>query len=317
MSEKSYHFYIGIDVSKAHLDAATRAGEKTQRVANNNKGFKQLIKLIPNKLDSLVIMEASGGYEKGLATYLKKQGYSVAIVNAKRIRDYAKAAGKLAKTDGIDAQMIKRYGETFNPNPQFLEVPEQEILQACAKRRAQVIKMLTMEKQHLEIVSPEIKKRILKHIKILEQECAELDKEQEATVKQNPVLQEKVNQLDSIIGVGKITALNVVTQLPELGKLTAKEIAALAGVAPFNRDSGLSRGKRSTWGGRAALRSTLYMAVLSAKKFNPAIKLFYDRLLAKGKAKKVALVACMRKLIIIMNTLIKTGQTWHNVLEKI
>jgi transposase len=213
--------------------------------------------------------------------------------------------------------MIRSYGETCKPNPQPLETPEQEILQACAKRRGQVIKMLTLEKQHLEIVNPKIKKRILKHIKMLEKELAELDKEQEDTVSQNPVLQEKINQLDSIIGVGKITALNIVTQLPELGKLTSKEIAAIAGVAPFNRDSGLSRGKRSIWGGRAVLCSTLYMAALSAKKFNPAIKLFYDRLLARGKAKKVALVACMRKLIIIMNTLIKTGQTWCNVLEKI
>jgi transposase len=235
----------------------------------------------------------------------------VAIVNAKRVRDYAKAAGRLAKTDTIDAMMIMKYGQAFNPIPQALESQIEEHLGDCANRRAQVIQMLTMEKQHLETTSIKIKKHILKHIVVLEKELDLIEKDQKEIVNQDASLKEKVSRLDEIKGVGEITAINVITYLPELGKLTNKEVAAISGVAPFNRDSGTMRGKRTTWGGRSALRSALYMAILSARRCNPALKIFYDRLIAKGKAKKVAMVACMRKLIIIMNAMIRDGQPWR------
>lgn len=311
MSERSYDFYMGIDVSKKQLDVAINTRPTVLGFGNEVAGFKELIKLLPDKGHSLVIMEASGGYEKEAATWLKRQGYPVAIVNAKRVRDYAKAAGRLAKTDAIDAQIIMKYGQTFNPMPQAIESQTQEHLEDCANRRAQVIKMLTMEKQHLETASIKIKKRILKHIVVLEKEIEMIEKDQKEIANKDVDLKEKISQLDEIKGVGEITAINVITYLPELGKLTSKEVAAIAGVAPFNRDSGTMRGKRTTWGGRSALRSALYMAVLSARRCNPALKIFYDRLVAKDKAKKVAMVACMRKLIIIMNAMMRDGQPWR------
>jgi transposase len=311
MNEKSHDFYIGIDVSKKYLDVAINTTNAVSQFTNDVLGLKKLIKRLPDKSRSLVIMEASGGYEKESVKWLKKQGYSVAIVNAKRVRDYAKAAGKLAKTDNIDAQMILKYGQTFNPIPQALESQRQEDLESYANRRDQIIKMLTMEKQHLEAADPKMKKPILKHMKALEKELALIEKRQEEAVKQDPDLKEKVDRLNEIKGVGEITAINVMTHLPELGKLTSKEVAAMVGVAPFNRDSGTMRGKRTIWGGRSAVRKVLYMAALSAKKFNPTLKIFYDRLIAKGKAKKVAIVACMRKLIIIMNAMIRDGSTWQ------
>lgn len=292
------------------MDVAISDVKGVFQCKNNINDFKKLLKLLPVKEKSLVIMEASGGYEKALAKWLKQQGFLVAVVNAKRVRDYAKAAGQLAKTDTIDAQMIMRYGQAFNPKPQALESQLQVSLDEVTKRRAQIIKLITMEKQHLEMTSDKIKKRILKHIKILEKELDEIENEQLSIVSEDVALVEKIERLDEIKGVGKVTALTVVTQLPELGNLTNKEVAALAGVAPFNRDSGSMRGKRITWGGRSILRSALYMAVLSAKKHNPAIKVFYDRLLSKGKAKKVAIVACMRKLLIVMNAMIRDGQRW-------
>lgn len=317
MSEKSYNFYMGIDVSKKQLDIALSTSNTLLAFANDVAGLKKLIKLLPDKSHSLIVMEASGGYEKEAVKWLKTQGYSVAIVNAKRIRDYAKAAGKLAKTDAIDAQMIMKYGQVFNPIPQAVESPIQEHLGACVNRRAQVIKMLTMEKQHLETASVNIKKRILKHLRMLEKEIELIEKDQQEIANQDADLKEKISRLDEIKGVGEITAINVIAHLPELGKLSRKEVAAIAGVAPFNRDSGTMRGKRTTWGGRSALRSALYMAVLSASRCNPALKIFYDRLVAKGKAKKVAMVACMRKLIIIMNAMIRDGQPWRATLKSV
>jgi transposase len=310
MSQKLYDCYVGIDVSKKQLDVVINTNNYLC-VANDESGFKKLNRWLSNKINTLVVMEASGGYEKSVAKWLKQEGYSVAVVNAKRVRDYAKAAGKLAKTDSIDAQMIMKYGQAFNPKPQALASQLQEELADYASRRAQVVKMIAMEKHHLEAGSDKMKKLIRKHIQVLEKEVACIEKEQEEIIKKDADLEKKLNQLDAIKGVGKITAIHVITQLPELGTLTKKEVAAIAGVAPFNRDSGMMRGQRTVWGGRTILRSALYMAVLSAKKSNPALKIFYERLVAAGKAKKVAIVACMRKLIIIMNAMMRDGQPWR------
>ena len=310
MNNNKYNFHIGVDVSKKSLDISIE-GRKVFQVENNAAGYKEFLKQIPKDESVLVIMEASGGYERNAAHWLTEKGLSVAIVNAKRVRDYAKAAGRLAKTDGIDAGIIMQYGQTFNPKPQVMQKQELENLDMLTKRRAQVVRLITLEKQHLESAPEKMKRRIEKHIKELQKDLKAIELEQEEAIKKDESLVEKMERIDEIQGVGKVTAITVLTELPEIGRLTKKEVAALTGVAPFNRDSGMLRGKRTTYGGRQVLRAVLYMAVLSAKKHNPVLKAFYDRLVAAGKAKKVAIVACMRKLIIIINAMIKNGQRWQ------
>jgi transposase len=316
MMEKRYSFYIGIDVAKATLDVAISGAQKVLQFENTELGLKEMLKILPFHAKSLVIMEASGGYEKFPADWLRQRNFKVAIVNAKRVRDFAKASGKLAKTDKIDGQIIMNYGETFEPLCQPMQSELQETLSYLSKRRNQLIKLLTMEKQHLESMQDKgIKKKIVKHIKQLEKQLAEVEEKQRELIQTDAKLQENIQKLEKIKGVGKVTAMTVILELPELGKVTHKEVAALAGVAPFNKDSGNKQGKREIWGGRALLRSSLYMAILSAVKYNPPIRDFYRHLLAKGKPKKVAMVACMRKLIITMNAMIKNKTEWMPILN--
>lgn len=310
MYENAYKFYVGIDVSKATLDVTISKSTSILQFSNDQDGLKELIKILPSKKYSLIVLEATGGYEKLTATYLRRKKFNVAVVNAKRVRDFAKASGKLAKTDNIDAKVIMMFGRAFNPTPQVLASEEEDTRQQSINRRAQLVRIIAMEKQHLEHSSALFKKSINKHICFLEKELASLDDSLKKQFNQDPIMKDKLIRLDEIKGVGFVTAMNVLIHMPELGKLTSKEVSALAGVAPFNKDSGQSKGKREIWGGRAPVRAALYMAVLSARNFNPAIRRFYDRLLAKGKLKKVAMVACMRKLIIIMNAMLRDGTRW-------
>lgn len=310
MSENAYKFYVGIDVSKATLDVAITNNQSLLKFSNNEDGLKDLIKNFPPKKSSLIILEATGGYEKLVANYLRQKKFNVAVVNAKRVRDFAKASGKLAKTDGIDARVIMMFGRAFNPAPQPLISKEADLLQQNINRRDQVVRMIAMEKQHLEHVTDAIRKSINKHIRFLEKELELVENVLKELFSQDVILKDKLERFDEIKGVGVVTAMNILTHMPELGKLSHKEVSALAGVAPFNKDSGQSKGKREIWGGRAPVRAALYMAALSARKFNPALKKFYDRLLANGKLKKVAIVACMRKLIIIMNAMLRDGTRW-------
>jgi transposase len=309
MSDQMYKFYIGIDVSKHKLDVAISDDDCLQ-VENSEIGFKELIKKLPNKKRTLITLEASGGYEKLVANYLRHKKFDVAVVNAKRVRDFAKASGKLAKTDHIDANAIRAFAKAFNPKPQSLTTPIEEERVDALNRRGQLIKMITTEKNHLEQASKNYHRSIKKHIQFLEEEVAKIDRSLEEKISEDTELKERVEKLDAIKGVGKITAMNVLLHMPELGQLSAKEASALAGVAPYNHDSGQMKGKRQIRGGRAPVRTALYMAILSARKFNPAIKKFYDRLIQKGKLKKVAMVACMRKLIIIMNAMMRDGSEW-------
>ena len=312
MTKNAYKFYIGVDISKAKLDVALGNNNSLLQVSNDQQGLKELIKQLPAKKRSLIIMEASGGYEKYAANYLRERKFNVAVINAKRVRDFAKASGKLAKTDSIDANVIMEFGKAFNPTPQALASPEEDLRLQNINRRAQLVRLITMEKQHSEQASDVHKKGIKKHIRFLEKELTAIEDSLKEQFKQDPVMQDKLARLDDIKGVGEVTAMNILIHLPELGQLTPKQISALAGVAPFNKDSGLMKGKRMIWGGRAQVRAALYMAALSAKKSNAALKRFYDRLVAKGKVKKVALVACMRKLIIIMNAMIRDNSTWQS-----
>ena len=311
MTDNLNKFHIGIDVSKSKLDVSMSNSASILQFSNDQNGLKELTKILPSKKYSLIVLEATGGYEKLAANYLRRKKFKVAVVNAKRVRDFAKASGKLAKTDNIDAMIIMMFGRAFNPLPQPLVSEEEDTRQQSINRRAQLVRIIAMEKQHLEHSSDLIKKSINKHIRFLEKELASLDDSLKEQFNQDPILKDKLARLDEIKGVGFVTAMNVLIHMPELGKLTSKEVSALAGVAPFNKDSGQSKGKREIWGGRAPVRAALYMAVLTARKFNPALKRFYDRLIERGKLKKVAMVACMRKLIIIMNAMLRDGTRWE------
>jgi|688.fasta_scaffold416939_1 transposase len=309
MPKKTFKFYIGIDVSKSHLDVAI-SDEVVYHVANNEAGWEEIIKVLPAKKKSLIVLEATGGYEQSITNYLKKKQFNVAIVNAKRVRDFARACGKLAKTDKIDAITIMNFAKAINPEPQVLASEHESLRTQLVKRRTQIVKLIAVEKQHLEHASRLQADSIERHIEYLKEELASLEEKLDAECSQDADLQEKAQRLQAIEGVGKITSLSVLMLIPELGQLSSKAMSALVGVAPFNKDSGQRVGKRSTWGGRSQVRASLYMAVLSAKKHNPVIKRFFERLIANGKAKKVALVACMRKLIIIINAMIRDGSCW-------
>ena len=259
-----------------------------------------------------MVMEATGGYEKPLAHFLQGQGVAVSIVNAKRVRDYAKALGLLAKNDVIDAKVIRMFADAVNPKLLPTASDTQQALDAQVHRREQLVKQRAMEKQHLETVGNKDAVRSIKRtIAFLDKEIERIEKAIKALIKTDPTLTEKVDRLSGIKGIGDITALTLIADLPELGELTNKEISALVGVAPFCRDSGTQKGKRTTWGGRIQVRSILYMAALSAVQYNPPLKAFYNRLLMKGKTKKVALVACMRKLLTVANSMLRNNTEWN------
>lgn len=311
MTDKIYKFHIGIDVAKKKLDVAMSHSPVPYQVTNDEVGLKELAKLITSKKHSLIVLEASGGYEQLTANYLRRKKFNVAIVNAKRVRDYAKASGTFAKTDGIDAKVIMNFAKAFNPKPQPLPSEDERTRVAYLNRRTQLVKMIAIEKQHLDKADTSLRRFIEKHIKYLELQLAKIEDALKIKIKNDPLLKDKIERLTAIQGVGEVTALNVLLNMPELGQLTPGESSALAGVAPYNRDSGQMRGKREIWGGRAPVRSALYMAVLSARKYNPIIKAFYEHLIKMGKMKMVAIVACMRKLITIMNAIIRDNSSWQ------
>lgn len=286
--------------------------QKTASFENNLAGFKPLLKELKNKSQTRVVMEATGGYEKPLAHFLQSQGLAVSIVNAKRVRDYAKALGRLAKNDRLDAEVIRLFAEAVNPHVLATSSDTQQALDALVHRREQLVKQRAMEKQHAETVGhKEAVRSIKRTIDYLDKEIRRIEQAIKALIDAEPALTEKVERLSAVKGIGDISALTLIADLPELGQLTNKEISALIGVAPFCRDSGTLKGKRTTWGGRAQVRSILYMAALSAVQFNPPIKTFYNRLVKNGKTKKVALVAAMRKLLITLNSMLRNNTEWN------
>lgn len=311
MTNKTYSFNVGVDISKQKLDVSF-SDQKTASFENNFAGFKQLLKELKNKSQTRVVMEATGGYEKPLALFLQSQGIAVSIVNAKRVRDYAKALGRLAKNDRLDAEVIRLFAEAVNPQVLATSSDTQQALDALVRRREQLVKQRTMEKQHAETVgNKEAVRSIKRTIDFLDKEIARIEQAIKALINADSALVEKVDRLSAVKGIGDITALTLIADLPELGQITNKEISALVGVAPFCRDSGTLKGKRTTWGGRTQVRSILYMAALSAVQFNPPIKTFYNRLVKNGKTKKVALVASMRKLLIIINSMLRNNSDWN------
>lgn len=311
MTNKTYLINVGVDISKLKLDVAL-SDQQAASFDNNQKGFECFLKALKNQSETRVVMEATGGYEKPLARFLHSQGIAVSIVNAKRVRDYAKALGKLAKNDRIDAEVIRLFAEAVDPSVMATPSDTQQSLDALVHRREQLVKQRAMEKQHLETVGhKEAVRSIKRTLAYLDKEIKRIEQAIKALIDAEPTLTEKVERLSAVKGIGDISALTLIADLPELGLLTNKEISALVGVAPFCRDSGTLKGKRTTWGGRAQVRSILYMATLSAVQFNPPIKAFYSRLIKNGKTKKVALVAAMRKLLITLNSMLRNNTEWN------
>ena len=302
---------IGIDVGKEKLDVGVN-DEKRVRVWNNDPaGRAELSDWVEQQKPDLVVVEASGGYEAALVSELVARGQAVALVNPTRVRAFARAEGILAKTDKLDARVIARFGATMKPQARARREEEQVKLNEKITRRRQLVLMLTAEKNRLHTASPTMREHITNHIVWLQAEIEALEQQISQAIKANPAWTETAKRVDSAPGIGFITAATLVSDLPELGQLNRQQIAALVGVAPFNQDSGKHRGKRRIFGGRSSVRSVLYMATLSAIRHNPVIKEFYQRLLDKGKLKKVALTACMRKLLVILNTMVKSGQDWN------
>ena len=302
----SAQIFVGIDVSKDKLDVAVGSEGDLFQVTNDDSGHAELLARLREVKPALVVLEASGGYETMVAGALWNGGLNVAIVNPRQVRDFAKGMGKLAKTDAIDARLLALFGEKV---PIEVRAPLDEQareLQAMVLRRRQLIEMLTMEKNRRALVpGGQARKSLDKHIAWLEEAIRRASTDIDQAVRQSPMWRETEDLLRSVKGIGGVTARTLLAELPELGKLNRKKIAALVGVAPFNRDSGVFKGKRTIQGGRAHVRTVLYMAALTAARCNPVIRPLYQRLIARGKEKKVALVACIRKLLTILTAMMR------------
>lgn len=303
--------YVGIDIAKAELEVACRPGNETWTVANHAAGWADLVARLQPLQPARIVLEATGGLEVPLVAELALHHLPVVVVNPRQVRDFAKALGQLAKSDRLDARVLAHFAQAVQPALRPLPSAEEAQLAALVTRRRQVVEMLVAEKNRLNRSRPELAARVRKHITWLEQELAELDDEIGRWLQQSPVWREQEDLLRSVPGVGSVTAQTLLAELPELGRLNRKQIAALVGVAPFNHDSGRQRGRRVIWGGRAQVRAVLYMAALSASRHNPVIRAFYLRLCQAGKKPKVALTACMRKLLTILNAILRAAQPWR------
>jgi transposase len=304
--------FVGIDVSKDRLDVAARPSGESWQVANTELGIATLVKRLATLQPTLVVLEATGRLESAAVSALAVAEIPLAIVNPRHVRDFARSTGKLAKTDKLDAQMLARFADAVRPEPRPLPDETQQRLEALLVRRRQLLGMVTAERNRRRRAPAMTRAEIDEHIAWLQVRVEAIEDELNKTIRSSPLWREKVALLRSVPGVGPMLAATILAQLPELGVLTHKEIAALVGVAPLNRDSGNWRGKRTIWGGRPQVRAALYMSALVATQFNPLIRPFYLRLLATGKPKKLALTACMRKLLIILNAIAHRGMPWRN-----
>jgi len=303
--------FVGIDVAKDHLDVALLPAGKKFPVPRNRQGYQELLRQLPAAGTCLIILEATGGYEREVVAELLSQGHHVAVVNPRQVRDYARALGILAKTDEIDARVLARFGEQVKPRCILASVPQLAELQQLVDRRRQLLDLRTAETNRLEqCTSKTARKSIQQVLKTLDKQVATIEAEISRLVASNDDWKRKAEILISVPGVGDTTAAALLADLPELGELNRCQIAALVGLAPFNHDSGKLKGQRAIWGGRSAVRSSLYMAALSAMRCNPAVKEFAHRLAQKGKKFKVRITACMRKLLVVLNTLLKNNTPW-------
>ena len=304
--------FVGIDVAKDRLDVHVRPSGEAFAVARDGKGLDALADRLGRLDVSLAVLEATGGYETMVAAALCAAGLPLAVVNPRQIRDFARATGRLAKTDALDAEAIARFAEAVRPEPRPMPDKQARALAELVARRRQIVEMMTAERNRRKrLASRRMIGSVDRVLATLRRELAELDGEIGDAIRQTPAWRRAENLLKSVPGVGDVTARTLIADLPELGTLRRRQIAALVGVAPFNRDSGRMRGRRTVWGGRADVRASLYMAALVASKHNPVLKAFYQRLIADGKLKKVALTAVMRKLLIILNAILRDQKPWQ------
>jgi transposase len=303
--------YVGIDVCKKYLDVYIRPRGEYFRTENNSAGVTQ----IQNKLTKLnlecIVLEATGGMEQLVARTLSQKGLPIVIINPRQVKNFARASGKLAKTDKIDAQILAHFAQAIQPEIRPMASDSEQELKELVSRRRQIVEMITAEKSRLNSSRGKVQVGVKEHIEWLKQKQQELEAAIGEATSQKQEWHNQIKRLESVPGIGPVVARTLVADLPELGKLTHKQIASLVGLAPFNRDSGTCRGKRMISGGRAAVRSILYMATLVGIRHNPVLREFYEKLIQRGKLKKVALVACMHKLLTIINAMIRSGCDWQ------
>jgi transposase len=309
--------FVGIDVSKTQLDMAVRPSGATESFPNEEPGIKTVVERLRAVKPMLIVLEATGGIERSVVRALVAAELPVTVANPRQVRDFAKATGQLAKTDVLDAQILARFAEAVRPALRPLPDEMTLELRALIARRRQIIEMLTAEKNRLSRAPRRVHKRIEAHIRWLQSELERADEDIDQMIRQSPIWHEQEDLLKSVPGIGPVVSRTMLAELPELGSLNRKQIAALVGVAPLNWDSGLMRGRRVIWGGRAHVRTALYMAALAASRRNPVIREFYKRLRAAGKKPNVALVACMRKLVVILNAMLKHRVPWRPVVAQI
>lgn len=311
MSTPHSECFVGIDVAKARLDIAVLPHGESWSVANDETGIATLVQPLQARSPTGVVLEATGGLEMPATAALASAKLPVVVINPRQVRDFAKATGQLAKTDGIDAHILARFGQALRPEPRAFKDAQTQELAALLVRRRQLLEMLTAEQNRLATAPKRVRRDIKTHIRWLEKRLQEVDTDLTHSIKASPVWREQDPLLRSVPGVGPILSITLLAELSELGTLNRRQIAALVGVAPFNCDSGTYRGKRRIWGGRAALRAMLYMGTLSAVRCNPVIRAFYERLREAGKEYKVAMTACMRKLLTILNAMVKNHTPWQ------
>jgi transposase len=302
--------FVGIDVSKKRLDVALRPNNESFSVANDARGIAALVRRLRKLAVRRVVLEASGGYEIAASAELAAAGLPVAVVNPRQVRDFARAGGRLAKTDAIDARVLAHFAELMQPPTRPLPDAQGRAFMALVARRRQLVEMRTAESNRRARAPKCVRRGIVANVRWLKKQLTELDAELEQAIRNSPVWSEKERLLRSVPGVGSVTVSTMLANLPELGTLDRRKLAALVGVAPFNHDSGKFRGQRRIWGGRAQVRAVLYMCTLSAARSNPVLKAYYGRLLAAGKKPKIALTACMRKLLTILNAMLKHRTPW-------
>jgi transposase len=303
--------WVGLDVAKAHIDVAVLPTCTRLQVPNDESGHATLVASLLAAAPTLVVLEATGGYETAVATALALAGLPVAVVNPRQVRDFARALGYLAKTDAIDAGVLARFAERVQPAPRPLPDADHADLAALVARRRQVSEMLVAERNRLALARAPMRRRVREHVRYLDARLAELDADIAGRIRKTPVWRDRDQLLQSVPGVGPRTSSVLLASLPELGTGSARSLAALVGIAPLNADSGQHRGRRRTWGGRADVRAALYMAALVATRCNPVFRAFYQRLLTAGKTKKVALIATMHKLLTVLHALIKQNKPWQ------
>jgi transposase len=302
--------FVGVDVAKERLDVAVRPSGEHWSVSNDDAGVAALVARLAPLGPALIICEATGGFERAAIAALAAGRLPIVVANPRQVRDFARASGQLAKTDQLDAGILALLAERVRPTPRPLPDAAVQLLDAVLTRRRQLLEMLTAEKNRLGFAPQPVHRGIQAHIRWLERQLDDVTKELAALIEASPVWRAKDDLLQSVPGVGPILSCTLLGELPELGTVSDKQIAALAGVAPLARDSGTLRGKRMVWGGRASVRTALFMAAMCARRWNPVIQVFYERLIAAGKPKKVALIACARKLLTILNTMVRNNTRW-------